>query len=298
MKSVSLAVAGVLVASAGVGIPAVSTQAVPQPEPARAAQVHSAPATDDSFVGLSVPDIRARIRKADATKMSAADRRCVSYVKARMPKWWGPSGHTVVCRTGTTKGYDFFFDGVAVLTVNTKVGPRGWDQAVPWATSKVAATERLPLTDAPKLCRKAIAPYQRLAKKAGNYRIRCVSRITWKVPKTNIKDAAIFGYIQYGKKEIAILETRDVRSMSFVTSHELGHAVSYMPKAGGLRTEVTRFAKRRSFTSDPYVGMPAEVWAESYARYLTRTNPSSVQTTRLSATQVDRLLRKYGLPRR
>ena len=299
MKPVSVGVAAVLLAGAGV----VGPSAVPSPKssPSAAAVTTSArdvPPAGESFVGLSVPDITARIRKADATRMSAADRRCVAYVKARMPKWWAPSGHTVVCRNGTTKGYDFFFDGVAVLTVNTKVGPHGWDQAVPWAAAQVAATERLPLTDAPTLCRKAIAPYQRLAKKAGGYRIRCVSRITWPVPKTNIKDAAVLGYIQYGKKDIAILETRDVSSMSFITAHELGHAVSYLPKAGGLRTTLTRHAKRRTFTSDPYVGMPAEIWAESYARYLTRRDPGSVQPRRLSPAQVDALLRKYGLPRR
>lgn len=307
MKRMSVVVAA-LVAGAGMGVPA-TAEAAPLPAPAResaplpagvpdaGAPSATAPAADP-FVGVSVPDIKARIRKADATKMSSADRACVAYVKKRMPSWWGPSGHTVVCRPGTTKGYDFYFDGVAVLTVNTKVGRYGWDQAVPWAASQVAATERLPLSEAPKLCRKAIAPYARLATKIGKYRIRCVSQITWDVPKTDIKDAAVFGYIQYAKREIAILETRDAPFMSFVTAHELGHAVSYMPKAGGLRTEVTKFAKRRTFTSDPYVGMPAEVWAESYARYLTGRNVASVQKTRLTPAQVDRLLRKYGLPRR
>lgn len=294
----SSALVGVLVAGVGVGVGApASAQAVSSPGP-QPMQPVSASVAPDAFVGVSVPDIRARVRQADASRMTAQDERCVKYVKARMPKWWSPSGHTVVCRGGTTKGYDFYFDGVAVLTVNTKVGPQGWAQAPAWGAAQVAATERRPLTDAPKLCRQAISTHMGLAKRAGNYRIRCVSRITWKAPKTNVRDAAVLGYVQYGKRDIAILETRDVSSMSFITAHELGHAVSYMPKAGGLRQEVTRVAKRRTFTSDPYVGMPAEVWAESFARYWTGQNPPSVQKTRLGPAQVDRLLRRYGLPRR
>ncbi|WP_141397166.1 hypothetical protein [Mobilicoccus massiliensis] len=303
MRSVVLAVVGSFAAVAAGAAPLSAADAAPtaasDPAVAPAPGVNS-PAVErgDAFLGLSVPDIKARVRKADATKMSARDRQCRDYVKARMPKWWAPSGHTVVCRPGTTKGYDFYFDGIAVLTVNSTLDPQAWAQSVSWAASKVSATERLPLTDAPKLCRKAIAAYPRLAKKAGNYRIRCVPQITWKVPDISVKDASVLGYIQYSKRDIAILETRDVKSMSFVTAHELGHAVSYLPKGAGLRTEVTKGAKRRTFTSSPYVGMPAEVWAESFARYWTGQNPASVQKTRYTPAQVDRMLKKYGLPRR
>ncbi|WP_284302683.1 hypothetical protein [Mobilicoccus caccae] len=267
--------------------------------PTRHAATRSPAPEGDAFLAMSIPDIKARVRKADATPMSARDRRCRDLVKSAMPSWWGPSGHTVVCKPGTTKGYDFWFDGVAVLTVNSKLVPEQWVQSVEWATAKVGASERLPLSSAPGLCRTAITQFTALAKKAGNYRVHCVPTITWKVPDTTVKDMSVLGYIQYGKRDIAILETRDVASMAYVTAHELGHAVSYLPRATALRAEVTKLAGRKTFTAGPYVGMPAEVWAESFARYWTKQHKTpSIQKNRLSVSKVDALLKQHGLPRR
>lgn len=299
MKSVSLVAAGALVVAAGCAPQAASAEPVAAAETPGVAPVSASASQSDAFLALSVADIKARVRKADATKMSKRDLQCRNFVKSTLPSWWGPSGHTVVCTSGTTKGYDFWFDGVAVLTVNSTLGPEQWAQSVPWAVSKVGASERIPLSKAPSLCRQTIKAYAGLAKKAGNYRIRCVPTITWKVPDKSAKDMSVLGYVTYAKRDIAILETRDVNSMKIVTSHELGHAVSFSPKAAGLQKEMAKYAKRSSFTAGPYIGMPAEIWAESFARYYERQpKVASVQPRRLSDAKVDALLKKYGLPRR
>lgn len=293
MKPASLVLAGI-VAATSFAAPAGAATA----SPAEVAAPTRSAAVGDASVGIGVPDIKARVRAANATRMSAQDRRCKAAVTAAMPSWWGPSGHTVVCKPGRTQGYDLWFDGIAVLTVNSRLSPAQWKQAATWGASKVGRPERLPLSAAPGLCKQAVRTYTGLARSAGNYRVRCVSRITWQVPDTTVRDMAVQGFIRYDTKDIAILATRDVAGMGFVTAHELGHAVAASPRAAGLRTEVTRSTRRRTFTSAPYVGMPAEVWAESFARYWTRQSPASVQPGRLSAAKVDALLRKYRLPRR